>query len=238
MKETTLEAEIKATAYVIGDTLATKKFHTKFDVLEPPRELTAAGRERFKEAQRNKRRAHYEACVRAEREFVEEQLRLLTAKALYAVSTGWTPTAANINALPEPIRRYIHDVETRCDPTGLVQENTVLKDSMAALAKRVEELEGMVADAVNAPAAAKGAFAGITTPETLGAGVAKTFSEQFHLHIKPGDQAERTSRRCPEVDCPLYLLRFTRAETGVSIYVCPQHGGFWGSPEEVKEGKE
>src|SRR5215475_801809 len=28
---------------------------------------------------------------------------------------GWLPTAANINALPEGIRRYMHDLQTRCD---------------------------------------------------------------------------------------------------------------------------
>src|SRR5579859_4343692 len=30
-------------------------------------------------------------------------------------------TAKSINALPEPLRSYIHDIETRCDPSGDVQ---------------------------------------------------------------------------------------------------------------------
>ena len=34
---------------------------------------------------------------------------------------GWLPTPANVNALCEGIRRYIHDLETRCDPAGDVQ---------------------------------------------------------------------------------------------------------------------
>ena len=33
-----------------------------------------------------------------------------------------TPTAENINALPEPLRVYIHDLKTVCDPAGDVSE--------------------------------------------------------------------------------------------------------------------
>src|SRR5215813_15017507 len=29
---------------------------------------------------------------------------------------GWLPTAENVNALPEGIRGYVNDLETRCDP--------------------------------------------------------------------------------------------------------------------------
>lgn len=42
--------------------------------------------------------------------------------------SGWLPTPANINALPEPVRKYIHDVETRCDPAGYVAELALLRD--------------------------------------------------------------------------------------------------------------
>jgi hypothetical protein len=31
---------------------------------------------------------------------------------------AWKPTPENINALPEPIRQYIHDLATVCDPAG------------------------------------------------------------------------------------------------------------------------
>ena len=41
---------------------------------------------------------------------------------------SWEPTAANINALPEPLRRYIHDLETNADPAGMVAENILLRD--------------------------------------------------------------------------------------------------------------
>jgi len=46
---------------------------------------------------------------------------------------GWLPTSENINSLPDPIRKYIHDIETNCDPTGMVQENVILKDTCKAL---------------------------------------------------------------------------------------------------------
>ena len=54
---------------------------------------------------------------------------------------NWLPTAENINGLPEPIRKFIHDIETNADPAQTMRENTILKDTVAALAKRVEELE-------------------------------------------------------------------------------------------------
>jgi hypothetical protein len=38
------------------------------------------------------------------------------------IKDDWTPTAANINALPEPLRIYIHDLNTVCDPAGDVRE--------------------------------------------------------------------------------------------------------------------
>ena len=37
-------------------------------------------------------------------------------------------TAAEVNALPELIRAYIMQLETMCDPAGLVRENAQLKD--------------------------------------------------------------------------------------------------------------
>lgn len=49
------------------------------------------------------------------------------------ISSDWLPTAANINALPEPLRRYIHDLETRTDPAGEVRRIAELKDQVEAL---------------------------------------------------------------------------------------------------------
>jgi len=36
---------------------------------------------------------------------------------------GWIPTARNISALPEPLRKYIHDLETNRDPARMVRES-------------------------------------------------------------------------------------------------------------------
>lgn len=50
-----------------------------------------------------------------------------------AVAPNWTPTAENINALPNPIRRYIYDLETKADPTGIVRQLTIATDMIRAL---------------------------------------------------------------------------------------------------------
>ena len=51
-------------------------------------------------------------------------------------------TSEEVNALPERVRRYIHDLETNADPAGMVQENTCLRENILALTARVQELEG------------------------------------------------------------------------------------------------
>ena len=55
------------------------------------------------------------------------------------------PTAAEINALPEKFRQYIHDLETRCDKSGDVQTIAILREDRDALQRRVEELEARIA---------------------------------------------------------------------------------------------
>jgi hypothetical protein len=54
------------------------------------------------------------------------------------------PDADHINALPGPLRRYIHDLETRADPAGDVAEIALLKENNAALWARVGELEAQL----------------------------------------------------------------------------------------------
>lgn len=51
------------------------------------------------------------------------------------------PTPDEINALPEKVRRYIHDLATRTDKTGDVQTIAILREDRDALQRRVEELE-------------------------------------------------------------------------------------------------
>jgi hypothetical protein len=50
-------------------------------------------------------------------------------------------TAQDINALPEPVRKRIHELETICDPSGMVQLIAYLKETVTAQEVRIEELE-------------------------------------------------------------------------------------------------
>lgn len=43
------------------------------------------------------------------------------------IPDDWQPTPENVNALPAPLRRYIHDIETVCDHSGIVRENFMLR---------------------------------------------------------------------------------------------------------------
>jgi hypothetical protein len=52
---------------------------------------------------------------------------------------NWLPTIENINALPEQLRNYIHEIEATCDPAGLVRENTILRDTVNSLEKELIE---------------------------------------------------------------------------------------------------
>ena len=57
----------------------------------------------------------------------------------------WLPTVANVNALPEGLRRYVHDLETRCDPAGDVQTMALQADTIRGLHAKVRELEAELA---------------------------------------------------------------------------------------------
>jgi len=56
----------------------------------------------------------------------------------------FAPDPEHINALPEPLRRYVHDLGTRCDPAGDIQTIHALKDENAALRKLVEEFQRQI----------------------------------------------------------------------------------------------
>ena len=58
---------------------------------------------------------------------------LLKESPMSLVPKDWLPTAENVNALPEPVRKYIHELATNCDPPSLVQENAILKENCKAL---------------------------------------------------------------------------------------------------------
>jgi hypothetical protein len=50
---------------------------------------------------------------------------------------GWLPDPEHCNALPQPLRDYIHDLETRADPAGDVAQIAFLKEAVDALVIRV-----------------------------------------------------------------------------------------------------
>jgi len=49
------------------------------------------------------------------------------------ISDDWKPTVSTINALPAPLRKYIHDVERLWDPAGIAQEIAALRDQVDQL---------------------------------------------------------------------------------------------------------
>lgn len=54
------------------------------------------------------------------------------------IPRDWKPTSANIGALPDPLRRYIHDLESRVDSGADVQ-------TIAMLNVQIEELQKLLA---------------------------------------------------------------------------------------------
>lgn len=57
---------------------------------------------------------------------------------------NFVPTPDNINLLPEPLRKYIHDLEALCEPAGIVAENILTHDQNNDLIERLRVLEKMV----------------------------------------------------------------------------------------------
>jgi hypothetical protein len=55
------------------------------------------------------------------------------------------PTVDEVNALPEKVRRYIHDLETRMSAEGKALDLLELANERDALQRRVDELEAQLA---------------------------------------------------------------------------------------------
>jgi hypothetical protein len=66
-----------------------------------------------------------------------QAIETLRAAQKGAALDSWEPTAENINALPEPVRRYVHQLETLSDLAGLVREHALLKQQVRALLKKL-----------------------------------------------------------------------------------------------------
>lgn len=59
----------------------------------------------------------------------------------------WLPTPENVNALPEPVRAYIHQLETRADPAGDLRARVIAEDTVRALVKCIECNKPLAEDA-------------------------------------------------------------------------------------------
>ena len=68
----------------------------------------------------------------------------LASLALAGGMDTFVPDAEHITVLPEPVRRYIGELETRADPAGDVAELALLRENNVALWKRVQELQDEV----------------------------------------------------------------------------------------------
>jgi hypothetical protein len=53
----------------------------------------------------------------------------------------WQPTPEGYNRLPGPLSGYVHDLETRADPAGDLQDLALARMTIAALQQRIRELE-------------------------------------------------------------------------------------------------
>jgi hypothetical protein len=53
-----------------------------------------------------------------------------TKKSCLEIGPDWLPTAEAINALPEPLRRFIHDLETNVDRRAWCGRTSVPGQSM------------------------------------------------------------------------------------------------------------
>lgn len=56
------------------------------------------------------------------------------------ISKDWLPTPESINALPKPVRKYIAELETMCDPQYLIQELILTRDANQQLEAALAEL--------------------------------------------------------------------------------------------------
>lgn len=58
------------------------------------------------------------------------------------IPADWLPTPENVNALPEPLRRYIHHLATHADPQLTIQQNWELRERVAELEALLQRERG------------------------------------------------------------------------------------------------
>jgi hypothetical protein len=52
--------------------------------------------------------------------------------------------------LPRPLRRLIHDIETNCDPQGIIRQNILVRDENAMLRRECQNVAAALAKTPNA----------------------------------------------------------------------------------------
>ena len=72
-------------------------------------------------------------------EFIKVRLGIIYGLLKYKIHYDWLPNPENINALPEPVRRLVHLLETNTDPAHIVRENILIKDTCKMLVVKLEE---------------------------------------------------------------------------------------------------
>ena len=73
------------------------------------------------------------------RDFIMGRLAIIYGLLKYKIHNDWLPTPENINSLPEPVRKFICDIETNTDPAHIVRENILIKDTCKMLLIKLEE---------------------------------------------------------------------------------------------------
>ena len=71
----------------------------------------------------------------------KKKKKLFKRKEIEVKLYNWKPTAENINNLPEKIRDYIKELETVCDPAGIIQDNACLLENVKALTRKCKILK-------------------------------------------------------------------------------------------------
>ena len=62
------------------------------------------------------------------------------------IPDDWLPTSENLNALPEPLRKYIHDLHTASDNATLVRQEALTRTEYKILRKMIEDAPERVID--------------------------------------------------------------------------------------------
>lgn len=68
---------------------------------------------------------------------------------LCKIEGDWVPTTDNVNRLPEPLKKYIHDLIVITDPAGYVRKVACLEEQVRALYAVRESSERIISILVN-----------------------------------------------------------------------------------------